>query len=93
MVQRGVDTAAEWSCSWPKLMPQPIRAAKLLRKRRWALRLALFLLRVRVFWVGVTGPLAVVEHAGMGTGHPRTDCRRRRVPGHVGVFCATTAAG
>ncbi len=59
MVQRGVDTAAEWS----DVLAQKLNAAadpraKLVRKRRWALRLALFFTVSSVFWVGVTALLA-----------------------------------
>lgn len=59
MLQRGVDTAAEWS----DVVAQRLGAAadpraKLLRKRKWALRLAVFLTLSSVFWVGVTAVLA-----------------------------------
>ena len=59
LAQRGVDTAAEWS----ELLTEKLNAAadpraKLLRKRRWALRLALFFTVSSVFWVGVTALLA-----------------------------------
>ena len=56
LVQRGVDTAAEWS----DLVAEKLNAAadpraKLMRKRRWALRLGVFFTVSSVFWVGVTG--------------------------------------
>lgn len=59
LAQRGVDAAAEWS----DVLAERLNAAadpraKLLRKRRWALRLALFFTVSCVFWVGVTGLLA-----------------------------------
>ncbi len=59
LAQRGVDTAAEWSdVLAEKLNAAADPRAKLLRKRRWALRLALFFTVSSVFWVGVTGLLA-----------------------------------
>jgi hypothetical protein len=59
MMQRGVDTAAEWSdVLADKLHAAADPRAKLLRKRRWALRLAVFLGFSCVFWVGVTALLA-----------------------------------
>jgi hypothetical protein len=59
LVQRGVDTAAEWSDALAeKLNAAADPRAKLLRKRRWALRLALFLTVSSVFWVLVTALLA-----------------------------------
>jgi hypothetical protein len=59
MTQRGLDSAAEWS----ELLAQKLNAAadpraKLLRKRRWALRLGVFFTVSAVFWIGVTGLLA-----------------------------------
>jgi hypothetical protein len=58
-MQRGVDTAAEWSDALAaKLNAAADPRAKLLRKRRWALRLALFFTVSSVFWVGVTALLA-----------------------------------
>ncbi|MGD9620416.1 MAG: hypothetical protein AB7G47_07745 [Mycolicibacterium sp.] len=59
LAQRGVDTAAEWS----DLLAEKLNAAadpraKLLRKRRWAFRLGVFLTASAVFWVGVTALLA-----------------------------------
>ena len=58
-LQNGIDTAAEWS----EVLAEKLNAAadpraKLLRKRRWALRLGLFFTASCVFWVGVTGLLA-----------------------------------
>jgi hypothetical protein len=59
LVQRGVDTAAEWSdVLAEKLNAAADPRAKLLRKRRWALRLGVFFTVSSVFWVGVTGLLA-----------------------------------
>lgn len=59
LLQRGVDAAAEWS----DVLAERLNAAadpraKLLRKRRWALRLTLFFAVSCVFWVGVTALLA-----------------------------------
>ena len=59
LAQRGVDTAAEWSdVLADKLHAAADPRAKLLRKRRWALRLGVFFAVCTVFWVGVTGLLA-----------------------------------
>lgn len=59
MAQRGVDTAAEWSDMLAaKLNAAADPRAKLLRKRRWALRLGVFFTVSAVFWVGVTALLA-----------------------------------
>src|SRR5882757_3274869 len=59
MVQRGVDTAAEWSdVLAEKLNAAADPRAKLMRKRRWALRLGLFFTVSCVFWVLVTALLA-----------------------------------
>jgi hypothetical protein len=59
LVQRGVDTAAEWSgVVAEKLNAAADPRAKLLRKRRWALRLGVFFTVSSVFWIGVTGLLA-----------------------------------
>ncbi|MCT7659478.1 phage shock envelope stress response protein PspM [Mycobacterium deserti] len=59
LVQRGVDTAADWSdVVANKLNAAADPRAKLLRKRRWALRLGVFFAVSSVFWVGVTGLLA-----------------------------------
>src|SRR3954468_25052596 len=59
LVQRGVDTAAEWSdVLAEKLNAAADPRAKLMRKRRRALRLGLFFTVSCVFWVGVTGLLA-----------------------------------
>src|SRR4051812_50209688 len=59
LVQRGVDTAAEWSdVLAEKLNAAADPRAKLLRKRRRALRLWLFFTVSCVFWVGGTGLVA-----------------------------------
>src|SRR6201991_3067334 len=59
LVQRGVDSAAEWSdVLAEKLNTAADPRAKLMRKRRWALRLGLFFTVSSVFWVGVTALLA-----------------------------------
>src|SRR4029077_7997662 len=59
LVQRGVDSAAEWSdVLAEKLNAAADPRAKLMRKRRWALRLGLFFTASCVFWVGVTALLA-----------------------------------
>jgi hypothetical protein len=59
LVQRGVDTAAEFSdVLAEKLNAAADPRAKLLRKRRWALRLGLFFTVTSVFWVLVTALLA-----------------------------------
>ena len=59
LAQRGVDTAAEWSdVLAEKLHAVADPRAKLLRKRRWAFRLGVFLAFSAVFWVGVTALLA-----------------------------------
>jgi hypothetical protein len=59
LVQRGVDTAAEWSdVLAEKLNAAADPRAKLLRKRRWALRLGVFFSVSAVFWVLVTALLA-----------------------------------
>jgi hypothetical protein len=59
LTQRAVDTAAEWSdVVAEKLNAAADPRAKVLRKRRWALRLALFFTVSCVFWVGVTALLA-----------------------------------
>lgn len=59
LVQRGVDTAAEWSdVLAEKLNAAADPRAKLMRKRRWALRLGLFFSVSCVFWALVTALLA-----------------------------------
>src|SRR5258708_23097521 len=59
LVQRGVATAAEWwDVLGEKLTAAADPGAKLMRKRRWALRLGLFFTVSSVFWVGVTAVLA-----------------------------------
>lgn len=62
LVQRGVDTAAEFS----DVMAQRLGAAadpraKLLRKRRWALRGTVFFTFSTALWIAVTGVLASWE--------------------------------
>jgi len=59
LLQRGVDTAAEFA----DVLAQKLNAvadprAKLLRKRKWALRLAVFFTTACLFFVFVTGVLA-----------------------------------
>lgn len=59
MLQRGVDTAAELSdVVADRLHAAADPRAKLLRKRRWALRLGLFFTVTSVFWILVTAVLA-----------------------------------
>jgi hypothetical protein len=59
LVQRGVDTAAELSdVVAQKLGAAADPRAKLLRKRRWALRAALFFTFSTGLWIAVTGVLA-----------------------------------
>lgn len=59
MLQRGVDTAAELSdVVADRLHAAADPRAKLLRKRRWALRLGLFFTVTSVFWIVVTAVLA-----------------------------------
>jgi hypothetical protein len=59
LVQRGVDTASEFTnVVAEKLDAAADPRAKLMRKRRWALRLGLFFTVSSVFWVGVTALLA-----------------------------------
>lgn len=58
-LQRGIDTAAEWSdVLAARLNNAADPRAKLLRKRRWALRLTLFFAFSSVFWIGVTALMA-----------------------------------
>lgn len=60
LLQRGIDAAAEWSDVLArKLGAVADPRAKLLRKRRWALRLGLLFAVGTVFWIGVTALLAV----------------------------------
>ncbi|EJZ06391.1 phage shock envelope stress response protein PspM [Mycolicibacterium vaccae] len=59
LTQRGIDTAAEWS----DLVAEKLNAAadpraKLLRKRRWALRLGVFFTVSALFWLAVTALVA-----------------------------------
>lgn len=59
MVQRGIDTAAEFSdVLADKLNAAADPRAKMLRKRRWALRLGIFFTVSCLFWMAVTGLLA-----------------------------------
>lgn len=58
-LQNGIDTAAEWSdVLADKLNAAADPRAKLLRKRRWALRFTVFFTMSSVFWIGVTGLVA-----------------------------------
>ena len=58
-LQRGIDTAAEVSGAIAdKLSAASDPRAKLLRKRRWALRLGVFFTVATGFWVAVTAVLA-----------------------------------
>ncbi len=58
-LQNGIDTAAEWSdVLADRLNAAADPRAKLLRKRRWALRLTVFFTMSCVFWIGVTGLVA-----------------------------------
>lgn len=59
LLQRGVDTAAEWSdVAAQRLGAAADPRAKLLRKRRWALRATVFFAFATAFWVAVTLVLA-----------------------------------
>ena len=59
LIQRGVDTAAEFSdVLSQRLATLADPRAKLLRKRRWARRLCWFFAGTTAFWVAVTGLLA-----------------------------------
>lgn len=59
-LQRGIDTVSEYAdVAAQKLSAAADPRARLLRKRRWALRFGLFFTVAAVFWVGVTGLLAV----------------------------------
>jgi hypothetical protein len=58
-MQRGIDTVSEYAdVAAQKLSAAADPRARLLRKRRWALRFGLFFAFASVFWVGVTGLLA-----------------------------------
>ncbi|MFZ4372313.1 MAG: phage shock envelope stress response protein PspM [Mycobacterium sp.] len=58
-LQRGIDAAAEYAdVAAQKLSAAADPRARLLRKRRWALRLGLFFGIASAFWVLVTGLLA-----------------------------------
>ena len=59
VLQRGVDTVSEYAdIAAQKLAALSDPRARLLRKRRWALRLGLFFGLASAFWVSVTGLLA-----------------------------------
>ncbi|BBX07225.1 phage shock envelope stress response protein PspM [Mycolicibacterium aichiense] len=59
VMQRGIDTVSEYAdVAAQKLSAVSDPRARLLRKRRWALRLGLFFSFATVFWVAVTGLLA-----------------------------------
>lgn len=59
VLQRGVDTVSEYAdVAAAKLSNLSDPRARLLRKRRWALRLGLVFSFATVFWTGVTGLLA-----------------------------------
>ena len=58
-LQRGIDTAAEYAdVAAQKLSAVSDPRARMLRKRRWALRLGLFFGFASAFWILVTGLLA-----------------------------------
>ena len=58
-LQRGIDTASEYAdVAAQKLSAASDPRARLLRKRRWALRLGVFFSFATVLWVCVTGLLA-----------------------------------
>ncbi|MBU3706934.1 MAG: hypothetical protein FGM50_09690 [Mycobacterium sp.] len=59
MLQRGVDTVSEYAdLAAARLSNFSDPRARLLRKRRWALRLGVLFSFATVFWTGVTGLLA-----------------------------------
>ncbi len=59
VMQRGIDTVSEYAdVAAQKLSAVSDPRARLLRKRRWALRLGIFFSFATVFWVAVTGLLA-----------------------------------
>ena len=59
VMQRGIDTVSEYAdVAASKLSAVSDPRARLLRKRRWALRLGVFFSFAKVFWVAVTGLLA-----------------------------------
>ena len=59
VLQRGIDTVSEYAdAAAAKLSSLSEPRARLLRKRRWALRLGLLFTGATVFWVGLTGLLA-----------------------------------
>jgi hypothetical protein len=60
VLQRSIDTVSEYAdVAAQKLSAAADPRARLLRKRRWALRFGLFFSFATVFWVAVTGLLAV----------------------------------
>ena len=60
LLQRGVDTVSEYAdVTAAKLSSLSDPRSRLLRKRRWALRLGLLFSSATAFWVGLTGLLAV----------------------------------
>lgn len=60
MLQRGVDTVSEYAdLAAAKLSALSDPRARLLRKRRWSLRLGVFFASASAFWVALTGLLAV----------------------------------
>lgn len=59
VLQRSIDTVSEYAdVAAQKLSAAADPRARLLRKRRWALRFGVFFTFATVFWVGVTGLLA-----------------------------------
>ncbi|WP_431239704.1 phage shock envelope stress response protein PspM [Mycolicibacterium aichiense] len=59
VMQRGIDTVSEYAdVAAQKLSAVSDPRARLLRKRRWALRLGVFFSFATVFWIAVTGLLA-----------------------------------
>ncbi|MEZ0357487.1 hypothetical protein CRM90_08345 [Mycobacterium sp. ENV421] len=59
VMQRGIDTVSEYAdVAARKLSAVSDPRARLLRKRRWALRLGIFFSFATVFWIAVTGLLA-----------------------------------
>ncbi|MCB0923544.1 MAG: hypothetical protein KDB50_03210 [Mycobacterium sp.] len=59
MLQRGIDTASEYAdAAAQRLVALSDPRARLLRKRRWALRLGVFFGFSSMFWIAVTGLLA-----------------------------------
>lgn len=59
VLQRGIDTVSEYAdAAAQKLTALSDPRSRLLRKRRWALRLGLFFGFASVFWIAMTGLLA-----------------------------------